>query len=119
VKKLASLKVWTRGQVLARAAYELTLTPPLNRHYALADQVRRAATSIPANIGEGYALSTTPQFLRCLRIALGSAVELLTHLDLVRDLNLASPGALEEARRACDEEISMLVGLIRAIERRS
>jgi hypothetical protein len=46
-------------------------------------------------------------------------VELLTHLDLVRDLNLASPGALEEARRACDEEISMLVGLIRAIERRS
>jgi four helix bundle protein len=103
---------------LARAAYKLTLTAPLSRHYDLADQVRRAATSIPANIAEGYALATTPQFLRCLRIALGSSTELLTHLELVRDLDLVSSAAVEDARKACDEEISMLVGLIRSVQRR-
>ena len=118
VRKLASLRAWTHGKLLARVAYKLTLTAPLSRHYDLADQVRRAATSIPANIAEGYALATTPQFLRCLRIALGSSTELLTHLELVRDLDLVSSAAVEDARKACDEEISMLVGLIRSVQRR-
>jgi four helix bundle protein len=116
VKKLGSLRAWTCGKVLARSAYKLTLTPPLSRHFDLADQVRRAATAIPANIAERYALATTLQFLRCLRIALGSATELLTHLDLVRDLELAPSAAVEEVRRVCDEEISRLVGLIRSLQ---
>jgi four helix bundle protein len=45
------------------------------RCYALFDQLRRAAVSVEANIVEGYALGSTPQFKRHLRIALGSAAE--------------------------------------------
>jgi len=90
VKRLASLKAWTCGKTVARSAYKLTLDDPLRRHFGLADQIRRAAAAIPANIAEGYALATTPQFVRCLRIALGSATELLTHLELVQDLSLAA-----------------------------
>jgi len=119
VRKLASLKAWTCGKALARAAYGLTLTDPLKRHFGLADQVRRAAAAIPANIAEGYALATTPQFLRCLRIALRSATELLTHLELVEDMELAAVVPVEESRRLCDEEISILIGLIRGLQRRT
>src|SRR2546422_7737778 len=62
-------------------SYRLTLEPPLSRHYSLSDQIRRAAPSIPANIAEGYGLATRPQFVRCLRIALGSANELRTRSE--------------------------------------
>jgi four helix bundle protein len=95
VRKLESLQAWTCGREIARTAYRLTLNPPLSRHFSLADQIRRAAAAIPANIAEGYALGTTAQFIRFLRIALGSATELRTHLELVRDLGLAAAEAVE------------------------
>ena len=119
MRKLASLKAWTCGKDLARAAYGLTLKEPLKRHFGLADQVRRAAAAIPANIAEGYALATSAQFLRCLRIALGSATELLTHVELVQAMELAPAGPLEESQRLCDEEISILIGLIRNVQVRA
>jgi four helix bundle protein len=104
---------------LAGAGYRLTLEPPLNRHFALADQIRRAAPSIPANIAEGYGLTTKPQFVRCLRIALGSATELRTHLELVKELELSPAKPTAEALQLCDRLIGLIIGLIRSLVGRS
>jgi four helix bundle protein len=103
---------------MARVAYRLTLDPPLSRHYGLADQIRRAAASIPANIAEGYALGTTPQFIRFLRIALGSGTELCTHLELVRDLELAPAKSVDEALVLGNQVVGLLIGLIYSLRRR-
>ena len=99
-------------------AYRLTLQPPLCRHFGLADQIRRAAVSVPANMVEGYALGTGKQFLRALRIALGSAAELETHLTIARDLELVTPAAGDPAIALCNRVIRLLIGLVRRIERR-
>jgi four helix bundle protein len=88
VRKLERLDTWRTAQDRAYAAYLLTLSPQLSRHFALIDQIRRAALSIPANIAEGYSLGTTPQFLRGLKIALGSNTELYSHLGVLARLNL-------------------------------
>jgi four helix bundle protein len=56
VKQLESLDDYRIAQELATNAYHLTLAPPLSKHFALSDQIRRAAISVPANIAEGYAL---------------------------------------------------------------
>lgn len=118
MRKLDSLKAWMVGRTLAVAAYRLTLDPPLSRQFALSDQIRRSAGSIPANIAEGYALGTTAQFVRFLRIALGSTAELRTHLDLVRELELAGGEPLTRALQLCDEEIGLLIGLVYSLKRR-
>jgi len=118
VRKLDSLQAWTVGRKVARSAYRLTLDPPLNRHFGLADQIRRAAASIPANIAEGYALGTTAQFIRFLRIALGSGTELCTHLELVRDLGLASTESTAEALELSNRVVGLLIGLIFSLGRR-
>src|SRR6266550_582522 len=118
MRQLESLDVWRSAQDLAEVAYRLTMEAPLSRHFALADQVRRTAISIPANIAEGYALSTTMQFVRCLRISLGSASELRSHLELVRRLNLAQAEPSAQAAALCVRVISMLVGLLRSLARR-
>ena len=119
VRRLESLEAWKRARPLAEAAYRLTLEPPLSRHFSLVDQIRRAAPSIPANIAEGYGLSTKPQFVRCLRIALGSAMELRTHLGLIQQLDLSPAKPTAEAVDSCERLIGLIIGLIRSLLRGS
>jgi hypothetical protein len=47
MRKLETLQAWQTGKALCRAAYGLTLHPPLSRHFGLADQIRRAAVWTP------------------------------------------------------------------------
>ena len=119
MRQLEQLDAWRVAQELAETAYRLTMTSPLDRHFGLMDQIRRAAVSVPANMAEGYALSTTEQFIRCLRISLGSAAELRTHLDLVRRLELAEHDATVQAISLSTRVISLVVGLLRKLGQRS
>ena len=118
MRKLDSLLAWTNSRAVARSAYGLTMAEPLSKHFGLADQIRRSSASIPANIAEGYALGTTPQFIRHLQIALGSATELATHLELVRDLRLAPVERLGEALDLSNKQIGLLIGLVYSLRRR-
>jgi four helix bundle protein len=115
MRKLESLDAWRGAQELARAAYLLTTSPHLRTHFALVDQIRRAAISIPANITEGYALGSTPQFLRCLKIALGSATELHIHLSLLQALSILPENEVRQCAELCDRVVSMTIGLNRKL----
>jgi len=117
MRKLNSLKAWTLSKVLARSAYRVTMQKPLSHHFGLADQIRRAATSVPANIAEGYALGTRPQFVRHVRIAFGSACELSVHIEIALDLELVSPVAARELLESCDMLIKLLIGLLKKLSR--
>ncbi len=115
MRRLESLEAWRAARQLAVIAYRFTLEPPLSRHFSLADQIRRAAPSVPANVAEGYGLATKPQFVRCLRIALGSAMELRTHLEIVQDLELSPGKAVADALQRCERLIGLIIGLIRSL----
>jgi four helix bundle protein len=115
VHKLTSLVAWRKSRELSRSAYRLTLEGKLSKHFGLADQIRRAAAAIPANIAEGYALATTPQFIRCLRIALGSATELSTHLELAAEMDLITQEDAKQAILLCSRVIALLIGLLRRL----
>ena len=100
------LDVYQRSFALVRPIYDLLDSwPPIER-YDLASQIRRAAKSIPANIGEGYALRTDAPRLFCkhLRIAYGSAVEMQIHFDLALELGYVS----EEVHRRFLNEYEVL-----------
>jgi four helix bundle protein len=115
MRKLERLDAWRLAQELAYQAYVLTLSPQLSRHFALIDQIRRAALSVPANIAEGYSLGTTPQFLRGLKIALGSNTELYSHLTVLARLDLLPPDEVRTVIDLCNRVIAMLIGLIRKL----
>jgi four helix bundle protein len=118
VRKLESLKAWKKSQELAYAAYQVTMHPGLRHHFALIDQIRRAALSVPANVAEGYALSTTPQFIRGVRISLGSAAELLSHLEVLNRLGIIPSEAVKAAIQLTEDTLSLLVGLLKALCRK-
>ncbi len=118
VSKLERLDTWRVAQDLAYQAYLLTLSPQLNKHFALIDQIRRAALSVPDNIAEGYSLGTTPQFLRGLKIALGSNTELYSHLAVLARLDLLPIDEVPAVIDLCNRVMAMTIGLIRKLSRK-
>ena len=73
---------------LVEAVYRLTATFPVDERYGLTAQLRRAVVSIPSNIAEGAARSSTGELGHFLGIALGSAAEVETQLELAKRLSM-------------------------------
>ena len=117
-RRLESLKAWTQAKQVARDAYRASMDKPLCQHFRLADQIRGAANSVPANIIEGYALGTRPQLVRCLRIAFASACELSWHLEMAGDMELVPAERTRELQANNDTLIKLLVGLIKKLSQR-
>ena len=111
------LKVWQKSHQLVLAVYTSTTGFPDRERFGLTGQLRRAASSIPANIAEGCGRGTDNELGRYVRISLGSATELEYHLLLARDLGLL-PSPVYEALNAASLEVqSMLAGLSRRVRR--
>ena len=54
VDRFEELKVWQAARDVANAVYKSSSNGAFARDYALRDQIRRAAVSIPSNIAEGF-----------------------------------------------------------------
>ena len=80
------------------------------RHY-LADQLRRAATSIVLNIAEGAGEFSRKEKSRFYRIARRSATECAAALDVCQRLELGTPQDFEDSRELLHRIISMLTRL--------
>lgn len=81
------LIVWQKSMDLVTQIYALFDNMPNIEKYALIDQMRRSAVSIPSNIAEGQGRGSDKDFLKFLYIARGSIYELQTQLELCVRLN--------------------------------
>jgi four helix bundle protein len=82
----ANLNIWHRSLALAVQVDTIALLLPGERMPGVRNQIRRASTSIPANIAEGVGSDSPLQCARFLSIAIGSAFELESHLTLIQRL---------------------------------
>lgn len=73
---------------LAENAYRLSQRFPPSEIYGLTSQIRRSATSVPANIAEGYGRESTGSYIQFLKTARGSLRELETHVLLAQRVGL-------------------------------
>lgn len=84
------LIVWQKALDLVEMVYQVTRAFPKEELYGLTNQLRRAAVSIPSNIAEGHARSSTQEFHRFLSIAKGSLAEVETQLLIAQRLGYLS-----------------------------
>jgi four helix bundle protein len=112
-------EVWQVAMTLAEECYRLTAVFPRDEIYGMTSQIRRAAISIPANIAEGFGRDQTGSFVQFLRISMGSARELETHLLLCERLQIAAGAAVTPLLDRCGRVSKMLRALIRSLEARS
>lgn len=94
-KSFEDLIVWQKAHAFVLATYRTTNTFPKNEIYGLTSQFRRAAVSIAANIAEGFRRRTSPDKVRFLNIAQGSAEECRYYLILARDLGYGECSKIE------------------------
>ena len=112
-----NLQVYERSYKAALAVYAMTKSYPEEEKYGLTSQMRRACTSIPLNIAEGYAKrSSQEEFKRFLLMTVGSANEMSVLLDFAKDLGYTSESTYVELSRAYDEIGRMLSSFIKRIQ---
>ena len=98
-------------QFLALSARLLDGLPAGNS--VLADQLKRAALSIPLNIAEGTGKSSEPDRRRYYGIARGSAMECGALLDAARVLGLGTADSLDNGKALLVRIVSMLSKMCR------
>lgn len=81
------LPVWMSAHELTLAIYKVSSSFPKEEMYALTSQIRRSASSIPANISEGFYRRSTKELIQFIYNARGSLGETRYHIRLARDLN--------------------------------
>jgi len=96
-KSFEDLLVWRKAHEFVLKVYRLTALFPKQEMFGLSSQMRRAATSIAANIAEGFRKRGKPDKARFFNTAEGSLEESHYYLILTRDLGYAETGPLVDA----------------------
>lgn len=116
VNDFKDLLVWQKSIILVEDVYKLVKLLPKEETYALSDQMRRSAVSIPSNIAEGFDRNSIKEYIHFLYISMASASELETQIIISNKI-----GYILEIKNILDELIQikkMLRGLIKSLKLR-
>lgn len=114
-----NLKVWQNAISLTMRIYDIVDKFPNYERYGLANQMERAAVSIPSNIAEGCGRQSDKEFYYFLHIAKGSMYELQTQLYIASGRGYMSDEDMEEINHMIDDLGKMISGLLRRVEERN
>lgn len=106
VRDFKKLDVYNIAHAFVLNIYKATKTFPKSEIYGITNQLRRASTSITANIAEGSGRGTDNEFARFLFIALGSVKECEQFLMLCKDLGYLS----DSQHNSLDTQINQIGG---------
>lgn len=109
------LKVWEKSHHFTLSVYDATKLFPKEELYSLTNQLRRAASSMPANIAEGCGKNSNNELAHFLNIALGSANEAEYFLILSRDLKHLTEENFNQLNNIINEVKGMLIALINKV----
>lgn len=101
IESFEQLTVWQESQNLAVSIYSITKGFPKDELFAMTNQLRRAASSISANIAEGFGRSTVKDKLHFYVMAYGSLLEVKNFLYLSNKLSYVSDKDLETVLLQC------------------
>ena len=114
MRDFKKLKVWEKSHSLTLSVYRATTHFPKDEQFGLVSQMRRASTSVPANIAEGCGRQGDAEFARFLHIALGSASELEYHTLLSHELSMLN----DETYKHISDEVTQVKRMLATLIQR-
>ena len=84
IKSFRDLKIWQLGMEIIEDTYKFTEELPQQEQYNLVLHMHKSAVSLPSNVAEGFRRRNNKEYRQFLHIALGSAAELETQIEICR-----------------------------------
>ncbi len=112
IKDFTDLNVWKEGHKLVIMVYKITKTFPKEETYSMIDQMRRAVSSITANIAEGFGRQGYKEKVQFYYLAQGSLIELKNFIIIAKDVNYLKQVEFETLMNQANLTHKLLQGLI-------
>jgi four helix bundle protein len=116
VTRFEDLFAWQKARQLVGAIYVASNASSFARDFALRDQIRRAAISIPSDIAEGFERNGLAEFHHFLSIAKASCAEVRTQLYIALDIGHLDERAHSRLHSQACEVARIVGGLRRSVE---
>lgn len=117
IKNFYDLDVWRKGHLMVLEIYKITKDFPRDEVYGIVSQLRRAASSVTANIAEGFARYHFKDKIRFYYNARGSNSEVLNFLLLAKDLGYIDSEMFKDFELKINEIGKLINGMIRSTEK--
>ena len=117
MRDYSKIEAWRLADDFTVAIYERTRVFPREELYGLTSQLRRAASSVAANIVEGSARESKKDYLHFLYIARGSLAEAQYFVHLARRLGYLPEADMTALTAQGRQTFACLHGLIQAVEK--
>ncbi len=111
VQSYKELIVWQKAMDLVVEVYKLSRSFPKDELYSLTNQIRRAVTSVPSNIAEGWGRNSRAEYLHFISIAKGSLAEVETQLLVALRLQFIDEQQINASLNLREEVGKMLFAL--------
>jgi four helix bundle protein len=115
IESFEDLLVWQKGMEIVKQIYLISREGELCRDFALRDQLRRAAISIPTNIAEGFERASREEYVNFLNYAKGSTGEVRSLLNVAAELGYLELSQYEVLRQAVLELSRFLANQIKSL----
>lgn len=115
LRSFEDLDVWTKAIDFAQSVYAASARWPSDERFGMTQQIRRAVTSVAANIAEGAERDGAREFLRFLSIANGSLAETRTFIVIARRLGYLDDDTTQRLTERLQEIRKMLAGLAKSL----
>ena len=109
--------VYKSSLELCSLAYDFRSKNPKIVCSSLIEQFKRASTSIPLNLSEGYSRFTKRDKISFLRIAKGSTFECVSVINILKKINVLEDKTHEKTYDLLRDISRMITGLIKHIEK--
>jgi len=113
IRSFEDLHVWQKAhQLFLDVAYDVDRFPNRKISAVIANQLLRSASSISANIAEGFGRHMGREYTHYLIVARGSTTETINWCINCRDLKLVSLPVFDHRRSQLEEILKMLNRMI-------
>lgn len=112
IQSFTDLKVWQESHRLVVEIYKLTKHYPKEEMYSLVDQMRRAASSVTANIAEGFGRQGYKEKIQFYYLAQGSLTELKNFILISKDVNYINKEQFQKLAEQANSSHKLLQGFI-------
>ena len=117
IKNFYNLETWKKAHQLIIETYKITKDFPREEQFGIISQLRRAVSSVTANIAEGFERYHFNDKIRFYYQARGSIGEVKNFLILSKDLGFIDNKKYVELGEKTDEIRRLINGLISSIEK--